>query len=92
MASFAPALRTFLRPTAAVCRITARPLLAAPRATFVSAARLRYAVAPSFLQKDQPRLRLGSEAPHFTATTTHGKLNFHEFVLFSPPPPAAHSC
>ena len=39
----------------------------------------------------QPRLRLGSEAPDFTAQTTHGKMDFHRFVgdswaiLFSHP-------
>ncbi|KAA8899624.1 thioredoxin-like protein [Sphaerosporella brunnea] len=88
MASFVPALRNALRPAA--CRVVAKPFIAAPRATFFSAARLHKAV-PSFLQKEQPRLRIGSEAPNFTAITTHGELNFHDYIgdswciLFSHP-------
>ncbi|CAZ84105.1 unnamed protein product [Tuber melanosporum] len=41
--------------------------------------------------RQQPRLRLGTEAPNFIAETTHGKIDFHEFigdswvVLFSHP-------
>ncbi|KAK9469502.1 AhpC/TSA family protein [Lipomyces arxii] len=40
---------------------------------------------------EQPRLRLGSPAPNFTAETTHGTIDFHEFIgdswtiLFSHP-------
>lgn len=26
----------------------------------------------------QPRIRLGSEAPNFKATTTHGEIDFHK--------------
>lgn len=46
----------------------------------------------SFDFSKQPRLRIGSEAPDFTAPTTKGELNFHKFlgngkwtVLFSHP-------
>lgn len=40
---------------------------------------------------EQPRLRLGSLAPNFKAETTHGNIDFHEFIgnswtiLFSHP-------
>ncbi|KAG8623429.1 hypothetical protein KVT40_008405 [Elsinoe batatas] len=40
---------------------------------------------------EQPRLRLGSEAPNFTAQTTHGEIDFHKHIngswaiLFSHP-------
>jgi hypothetical protein len=77
MASFVPALRTLIRPAAR--RIATKPLLVAPRATFVSSARL-YKPALTFLGKEQPRLRIGTEAPNFTAQTTHGEINFHECV------------
>ncbi|PLB53321.1 AhpC/TSA family thioredoxin peroxidase [Aspergillus steynii IBT 23096] len=41
--------------------------------------------------QEQPRIRLGSTAPNFKATTTHGEIDFHEFIgdswaiLFSHP-------
>ncbi|KAF8249919.1 thioredoxin-like protein [Wilcoxina mikolae CBS 423.85] len=79
MASFTPVLRCLLRPNVA-SRFVTRPLSSAPRATFVSTPR-----------KEQPRLRLGSNAPNFTAETTHGKIDFHEYIgnswciLFSHP-------
>jgi peroxiredoxin (alkyl hydroperoxide reductase subunit C) len=47
----------------------------------------RYLSAPA----EQPRLRLGSIAPNFKAKTTHGDVDFHEFIgnswtiLFSHP-------
>lgn len=45
----------------------------------------------SFKQEEQPRIRIGSEAPNFVAETTEGKIDFHEYignkwvVLFSHP-------
>lgn len=45
----------------------------------------------SFKQEDQPRIRIGSVAPNFTADTTKGKIDFHDYignnwvVLFSHP-------
>jgi alkyl hydroperoxide reductase subunit AhpC len=86
MASFTPALRTLLRPHAR--RFITKPIAIVPRATFVQTPR-RLAAVPKF--KEQPRLRLGSEAPNFTANTTHGKINFHQYIgdswciLFSHP-------
>ncbi|KAI9668465.1 MAG: hypothetical protein M1831_001219 [Alyxoria varia] len=41
--------------------------------------------------KEQPRIRLGSEAPNFQARTTHGDIDFHDYIsnswaiLFSHP-------
>ncbi|KAI9757245.1 MAG: peroxiredoxin 1 [Chaenotheca gracillima] len=48
----------------------------------------RYLATPA---SEQPRLRLGSEAPNFAAKTTHGDIDFHKFIdgkwaiLFSHP-------
>ena len=47
--------------------------------------------ASSALPKEQPRLRLGSIAPNFTAKTTQGDIDFHQWIgdkwaiLFSHP-------
>jgi alkyl hydroperoxide reductase subunit AhpC len=46
---------------------------------------------PTGLPKEQPRLRLGSIAPNFTAKTTQGDIDFHQWIgdkwaiLFSHP-------
>lgn len=45
----------------------------------------------TFKPEDQPRIRIGSQAPNFVAETTEGKIDFHEYigkqwvVLFSHP-------
>ncbi|MCJ1237227.1 peroxiredoxin 1 [Varicellaria rhodocarpa] len=47
--------------------------------------------SPSVLPREQPRLRLGSVAPNFTAKTTQGDIDFHQWIgdkwaiLFSHP-------
>lgn len=66
-----------------------RPLPPTPRSS-ISLFRRSFAT-PTGSIKEQPRLRLGSTAPNFTAQTTQGELNFHEWigdkwaVLFSHP-------
>lgn len=61
--------------------------LASPQQPMRTATRL----LRTFKQEDQPRLRINSVAPNFTANTTQGQLNFHEYlgnswgVLFSHP-------
>lgn len=45
----------------------------------------------AFTSSGQPRIRIGTTAPNFQAETTHGKIDFHEFIgdkwaiLFSHP-------
>lgn len=72
----------------------AKPVICAPlqfRARPVSLVPIRSFASSSGLPTVQPRLRLGTEAPNFTAETTHGKIDFHEFIgdswaiLFSHP-------
>lgn len=70
MSAFAPALRALLRPA------VSRRLLA-PVRTFATTSRV-FAAPNRYALREQPRLRLGSSAPDFTAETTHGKLKFHE--------------
>jgi len=73
--SFRPATRT-LRPSTSQFTARSTPFL---RRTFATPA------------SEQPRIRLGSIAPNFTAKTTHGEIDFHSFIdnswaiLFSHP-------
>ncbi|CDR40220.1 CYFA0S04e06194g1_1 [Cyberlindnera fabianii] len=72
--------RNLLRTTQSLTRVNTRV------ATPVFARGIR-----TFKQEDQPRLRIGSVAPNFTAETTEGKIDFHDWigdswtVLFSHP-------
>lgn len=86
-----------MRPFVAPLRsLSSRLLLAKPVVRVPLPFRTRpVSLAPircfSALPTIQPRLRLGTEAPNFTAETTHGKIDFHEFIgdswviLFSHP-------
>lgn len=53
-----------------VSRQITRPSLSLGRVQFYS----------SFNPADQPRIRIGSTAPDFTAETTKGKVSFHDFI------------
>ena len=63
-----------------------------PNASISATSLLRRSFATSsILRKEQPRLRLGSIAPNFTAKTTTGEIDFHQWIgnkwaiLFSHP-------
>ncbi|KAJ5550547.1 hypothetical protein N7535_001510 [Penicillium sp. DV-2018c] len=69
-----------------------RALKAAPRAAWsAQVPRAPVFLRPFSAQPEQPRLRLGSIAPNFTALTTKGEIDFHKFIdnkwtiLFSHP-------
>jgi glutaredoxin/glutathione-dependent peroxiredoxin len=68
----------------------------APASMLSSRAATRSSLTPLFRRAyasstEQPRIRLGTEAPNFQAKTTHGDLDFHEYIkgswaiLFSHP-------
>lgn len=54
----------------ALCRQSARPFIQLT-------SRLAYS---TFNAEDQPRIRIGTIAPDWTADTTQGKISFHEFI------------
>lgn len=78
-----------LRNLPRALRMGSRPttILSKPRTTPVLSAR-RFLATPA---GEQPRLRLGTTAPNFTAQTTHGEIDFHSWlgnswgILFSHP-------
>ena len=73
------------RAASRALRSAARPALRVQRPAATS---FRRGLA---IPAEQPRLRIGSIAPDFESQTTHGKINFHEFlngkwtILFSHP-------
>ena len=73
--SIAPVGHSF-RPMGSATKVRPKPLLRRDFATPTA---------------EQPRIRLGSIAPNFTAKTTHGEIDFHSFIdnswaiLFSHP-------
>jgi alkyl hydroperoxide reductase subunit AhpC len=73
-----------------ILRATTRCAL--PRTVTLPTSHFRRTFAtPTGLPKEQPRLRLGSIAPNFTAKTTQGDIDFHQWIgdkwaiLFSHP-------
>lgn len=82
-----PLLRTSHRPLTTLTS-TLRPL-PLPLARPTISPLLHRSLATT--TDDQPRLRLGSTAPNFSAETTHGKIDFHSWIgnkwaiLFSHP-------
>jgi len=73
-----------------ILRATTRCAL--PRTVTLPISHFRRTFAtPTGLPKEQPRLRLGSIAPNFTAKTTQGDIDFHQWIgdkwaiLFSHP-------
>lgn len=77
---------------------TLRTLRALPKATPWAKSPVSASIATPLTRRflataaqEQPRLRLGSTAPNFKAKTTHGDIDFHEFlgnswgILFSHP-------
>jgi glutaredoxin/glutathione-dependent peroxiredoxin len=69
--------RTIIRSFAPATR-PARTTLTSGRASLAPLFRRGYA-RPA----EQPRLRLGSEAPNFQAKTTHGDVDFHNYIANS---------